>query len=70
MSEDDSDLPLHDEAKARSKWRGGETLIGRDGRGDSGPASEIDNAGSGGGEGSGPGAWDRLAEDSALRPPD
>lgn len=68
MSEDESDLPLHDEAKARSKWRGGETLVGRDGQGDSGPASEIDDAASGGG--SGEEAGDRLAEHLAGRPPD
>ena len=68
MSEDDRDLPLHAEAKARSKWRDGETLIGRDGRGDSGPASEIDNAASGGS--SGTEQSDRLAEDLAKRPPD
>ena len=68
MSEGDGDLPLHDEAKARSKWRGGETLLKKDGRGDSGPASEIDNAGAGGGSDSDPS--DRLAEDLAKRPPD
>lgn len=68
MSEGDSDLPLHDEAMARSKWRGGETLIDKDGSGDSGPASEIDNAAAGGGSASDPG--DRLAEDLAKRPPD
>ncbi len=67
MSEGDGDLPLHDEAKARSKWRGGETLIEKDGGGDSGPASEIDDAAGGG---SGTDAGDRLTEDLAQRPPD
>jgi len=42
--DEDEDLPLHDEAKARAKWRGGETLIAK-GSGDTGlPASETDNA--------------------------
>jgi hypothetical protein len=68
MSEGEGDLPLHDEAKARSKWRDGETLIDEDGRGGSGPASEIDDAASGGG--SVPDSGDRPAEDLARRPPD
>lgn len=42
--EPDSDLPLHDEAKARSKWRGGETLLGDGALEASGPASETDGA--------------------------
>ncbi len=46
--ESDGDLPLHDEAKARSKWRGGETIVEKGGSADSGPASEIDNASQGG----------------------
>ena len=42
--DEDEDLPLHDEAKARAKWRGGETLI-EGGKDDVGlPASEVDNA--------------------------
>ena len=42
--DEDEDLPLHDEAKARAKWRGGETLM-EGGSDDVGlPASEVDNA--------------------------
>ena len=40
---EDGDLPLHDEAKARGKWRGGETLIG-EGEDSGLPASEVDHA--------------------------
>lgn len=65
----EDDLPLHDEAKARSKWRGGETLIDRDRGGTEGPASEVDDAASGGDEDSG-GGGDRLLQDLARRPPD
>lgn len=61
--EDERNLPLHDEAQARSKWRGGETFVeGEDA--DSGPASEIDNAASGGASG------DSSEPDPAKRPPD
>jgi hypothetical protein len=61
--EDERDLPLHDEAEARSKWRGGETFVeGEDA--DSGPASEIDNAAFGGNAGDNPGP------DPVKRPPD
>lgn len=42
---DDKDLPLHDEAMARDKWRGGETIVGK-GDDDGLPASEVDNAAS------------------------
>ncbi|HEX8483732.1 MAG TPA: hypothetical protein VF650_17670 [Allosphingosinicella sp.] len=67
MSEDeDRGLPLHDEAMARSKWRGGETIIEKGGDGSSGPASEVDNAGQSGGTGTGP----DLMKDLAERPPD
>ncbi len=38
-------LPLHDEAKARSKWRDGETFIDGGDDGASGPASAVDEAG-------------------------
>jgi hypothetical protein len=68
MDEGDRDLPLHDEAMARSKWRGGETLIEQEALGDSGPASEIDDSASGGD--SGTGSSDSLAENLAQRPPD
>ncbi|HLL31558.1 MAG TPA: hypothetical protein VK403_11225 [Allosphingosinicella sp.] len=67
MAEDeDRDLPLHDEAEARSKWRGGETIIGEGGGGDSGPASEVDD----GGQGGAGTAESSLLDDLAKRPPD
>ncbi len=37
-------LPLEDEAKARGKWRGGETLLEGDSDDLGLPASEVDNA--------------------------
>lgn len=61
--EREDDLPLHDEAKARSKWRGGGP------GGAEGPANEVDDAASGGSEDSG-GGGDRLLQDLARRPPD
>jgi hypothetical protein len=66
--EDDRNLPLHDEAQARSKWRGGETIIDKGGDGASGPASEVDNASSGDdavGTTNSP-----LIDDLTKRPPD
>ncbi|QAY77235.1 hypothetical protein [Sphingosinicella sp. BN140058] len=55
-------LPLHDEAKARAKWRGGETILDK---GDAAelPASEVDAAAQG--DGASP---DAPRVD--LRPPD
>ena len=50
MQDRDEDLPLHDEAKARDKWRGGETIIEEGGEDLGLPASEADNAKLGGGE--------------------
>ncbi len=64
----DEDLPLHDEAEARSKWRGSETIIDRDHSGTAGPASEIDNASQSGQQAANPG--DGLAAGLAKRPPD
>jgi hypothetical protein len=64
--EEDRDLPLHDEARARAKWRGGETIIDKGGDGSSGPASEADNASQGGAAGGG----SDLMRDLAERPPD
>jgi hypothetical protein len=55
------DLPLHDEAAARAKWRGGETIVGKRGK-ESLPAS-VDDADAGG---DGDGAVPRVD----LRPPD
>lgn len=63
--ENDRDLPLHDEAKARSKWRGGETILGEGDSGGSGPASEVDDAAQGS-----QGSEDKLLDDLAQRPPD
>jgi hypothetical protein len=63
--ESDQDLPLHDEAKARSRWRGGESLLDEGDSADSGPASEVDDAAQGG-QGSG----DPLLKDLSQRPPD
>lgn len=63
--ESDPHLPLHDEAKARSKWRGEETLLDKGDTGDSGPASEVDDAAQGS-----QGKGDPLTEDMAQRPPD
>ena len=42
--ERDEDLPLHAEAKARSEWRGGETMIAKSGNKGGLPASEVDDA--------------------------
>lgn len=67
--EDDRDLPLHDEAKARSKWRGGETIIEKGGDGSSGPASEVDDGGQSGSTGAGSAESD-LLRDLGERPPD
>jgi hypothetical protein len=53
MDDKDEDLPLHDEAAAREKWRGGETLIKKGGEDLGLPASEVDNASMGGDSGSG-----------------
>ena len=64
---DDDDLPLHEEAEARSSWRGGETHI--EGEGDSGPASEIDDAAQGDGHVGGS-TEDGLRNALAQRPPD
>jgi hypothetical protein len=67
--EADRNLPLHDEAKARAKWRGNETILDKGGQDDSGPASEIDNAALGS-DGAAPEPGDALLEDLAQRPPD
>jgi hypothetical protein len=49
---DEEKLPLSDEAKAREKWRGGETIIDGGGGDTTLPASEVDGAAMG--EQSGP----------------
>ena len=59
--ESDEDLPLHDEARARSEWRGDETPSGKSGPETSWADSEIDPAGHG--EAS-------LPTDFPQRPPD
>lgn len=64
----EGDLPLHDEAEARSKWRGEETLPDK-GLGTSGPASELDDAAHGRPrEARNP--EDGLLKDLAQSPPD
>ncbi len=70
MNEDqDDDLPLHEEAKARAKWRGGETMIGKGDESVALPASEVDNAAADSSGGGGqPLTNDRLGP--GLRPPD
>lgn len=65
----DRDLPLHDEAVARSKWRGGETLLDKGESGTDGPASETDESAQGGGEGTSD-SEDGVLGDLARRPPD
>lgn len=65
--ESDRNLPLHDEAKARAKWRGDETIL-ENGGDDAGPASEIDNAAQGGEAGSG--LDGPVKEGLAQSPPD
>ncbi|HEX8306936.1 MAG TPA: hypothetical protein VF645_00780 [Allosphingosinicella sp.] len=67
--ESDEDLPLHDEAEARSKWRGDESLPEQADLGTSGPASEVDKAVQGARQG-GAKSEDRLLKDVAQRPPD
>ena len=62
----DEDLPLHDEAAARDKWRGGETIVAK-GERDSLPASEVDHAAAGGKAGNPEAAPLPRAD---LRPPD
>jgi hypothetical protein len=61
--DDDRDLPLHDEAEARSKWRGGETILGREESGTAGPASEVDDAARDDGA-------DTVSKGLSQRPPD
>ncbi len=68
MNEDQNDdLPLHDEAKARAKWRGEETMIGKGDESVALPASEVDNAAAVSNAGQ-PLTPDRLGP--GLRPPD
>ena len=70
MSDDrrdrDEDLPLHDEAAAREKWRGDETIVAK-GEQDGLPASEVDHAAAGGEGGTSDAAPIPRAD---LRPPD
>lgn len=58
--ESDGDLPLHDEAKARSKWRGGSETDDR--------ASETGDGAPGDRDGTGDA--ERGLKDLAQRPPD
>jgi hypothetical protein len=69
MNEDkDDDLPLHNEARARAKWRGEERMLGKGDEGVALPASEVDNAAAADPSGGQPSAGDRLGP--GLRPPD
>ena len=63
--ENDRDLPLHDEAEARSQWRGGEAVPDKGDSGDPGPASEVDETAQGS-----RGSEDKPLDDLARRPPD
>jgi hypothetical protein len=67
--ESEDDLPLHDEAKARPKWRGDESLPDGGGRGSSGPASETDDSATDDRQ-SEVGLEGIVLRDLARRPPD
>ena len=62
MADKPEDLPLHAEAEAREKWRGGETIIAK-GDEEGLPASEVDNAAE-------PAKTDSVAGRADLLPPD
>ena len=67
---EDDKLPLHDEAEARGKWRGDETIVDRGSRSGGLPASEVDEAATpdeGSDEGT---AASRTAPWTGLSPPD
>ena len=68
IEESDADLPLHDEARARAKWRGGETILDKEESGTAGPASEIDDASEGGQQARSSG--DRMLKNAGQSPPD
>lgn len=63
---DEPDLPLHAEAKARAGWRGGETILAK-GAAQGLPASEVDDAALTDGEDSAEG---RSPPAAAVPPPD
>ena len=68
--EEGETLPLHDEAEAREKWRGGETIVERGSKSGGLPASEVDDAATpdeNGGEG---GEASRTTPWTGLSPPD
>lgn len=67
MDDRDEDLPLHNEAAARGKWRG-ETLIKKGGE-DLGLPSEADNASVAGADGSSDGRPGKGGP-GAIPPPD
>ena len=67
--EGDRDLPLHDEARARSKWRGDETILDKGDLGTAGPASEVDESAQDGQQGPG-GPADTATRNLAQSPPD
>jgi hypothetical protein len=62
-------LPLADEARAREKWRGGETFIDKGQENVGLPASEVDNAASGGGGQAGSAADGRPGRAPGNIPP-
>lgn len=67
--DEDADLPLHDEAKARAKWRGDETVLNKAGKDAADLASEIDDAADQVEQGT-IDPSDRLMKDLGERPPD
>lgn len=62
MADEPEDLPLHAEAQARAKWRGGDTIIAK-GEGEGLPASEVDDAAEGAKADSSAGRADLLPPD-------
>ena len=67
---EDDKLPLHDEAEAREKWRGGETILDRGSKAGGLPASEVDDAATPDEGSDGSDAASRTAPWTGLSPPD
>ena len=70
MDEGGTELPLHAEAKARDKWRGGETVIRKGGDESGLPASEVDHAATGGGSAGGSDGRPGKGGPGTIPPPD
>ena len=68
--EDEVELPLHDEAEAREKWRGGETILSRGSKGGDLPASEVDDAATPDEDADERGDASRATPWTGLSPPD